>query len=166
MGTEPANVAFDGAYIWVTNYGSGNVTKLLASTGAVLGTFTVGGQPFGLAFDRTNIWVGNAVTELRASDGKILGTFPVNSVGYGVIFDGTYIWTTNDLGTVTRLKLDGTNAGIFNGGQSPVRPGLRRNKCLGGGLHRRTGECNQDSGERRKASGKCHRGICALWGCF
>jgi len=35
-------VAFDGANIWVTNYGSNSVTKLRASDGSTLGTFTVG----------------------------------------------------------------------------------------------------------------------------
>src|ERR1022692_1755566 len=35
------------------------VTKLLASTGAVVGTSGVGAQPIGIAFDGTNIWVAN-----------------------------------------------------------------------------------------------------------
>jgi DNA-binding beta-propeller fold protein YncE len=61
-------VAFDGANIWVTNYalGSGNtVTKLRASDGTVLGTFTVGpvnSAPRGVAFDGANIWVTNVGT--------------------------------------------------------------------------------------------------------
>jgi DNA-binding beta-propeller fold protein YncE len=42
----------------VANFGSNNVTKLLASTGAVLGTFPVG-TPFAIAFDGANIWVTN-----------------------------------------------------------------------------------------------------------
>jgi DNA-binding beta-propeller fold protein YncE len=60
VGTEPANVAFDGANVWVTNYGSSNITKLRASDGTVLGTFPAGPTPFGLAFDGANIWVGMA----------------------------------------------------------------------------------------------------------
>ncbi|MGD0548686.1 MAG: DNRLRE domain-containing protein, partial [Terracidiphilus sp.] len=35
VGRSPVGVAFDGTNIWVTNNGSGTVTKLLASTGAV-----------------------------------------------------------------------------------------------------------------------------------
>ncbi|MGA8763020.1 MAG: hypothetical protein WB562_09165 [Candidatus Sulfotelmatobacter sp.] len=54
------------------------------------------------------------VTKLRARDGKSLGNFPINSAGFCVMFDGTYIWAGNNLGTVTRLKLDGTNAGVFS----------------------------------------------------
>jgi hypothetical protein len=40
------------------------VTKLRASDGVTLGTFSVGGLPVGVAFDGANIWVttGNANT--------------------------------------------------------------------------------------------------------
>jgi DNA-binding beta-propeller fold protein YncE len=58
VGTNPIAVAFDGANIWVANFG-GNVTKLRASDGTVLGTFAVGTNPFGVAFDGANIWVTN-----------------------------------------------------------------------------------------------------------
>jgi len=52
-------VAFDGTNIWVANSGSNSVTKLLASTGATLGTFGVGSVPVAVAFDGANIWVAN-----------------------------------------------------------------------------------------------------------
>jgi len=71
VGSAPAGVAFDGTNIWVTNSGSGSVTKLLASTGAVVGTYSVGSDPDGVAFDGTNIWVANTAS---ASVTKIGGT--------------------------------------------------------------------------------------------
>jgi DNA-binding beta-propeller fold protein YncE len=47
------------------------VTKLLASTGAVVGTYGVGTAPVGIAFDGTNIWVANSydntVTKIGAT---------------------------------------------------------------------------------------------------
>jgi len=56
-------VAFDGANIWVTNQFSDSVTKLRASDGAVLGTYAVGKDPFGVALAITptglNVWVAN-----------------------------------------------------------------------------------------------------------
>ena len=65
----------------MANADSSNVTKLRASDGALLGTFTVGTTPYGVAFDGANIWVANSgsdnVTKLRASDGALLGTFTV-----------------------------------------------------------------------------------------
>jgi DNA-binding beta-propeller fold protein YncE len=37
------------------------VTKPKASDGTLLGTFNVGTNPLGVAFDGANIWVANAV---------------------------------------------------------------------------------------------------------
>jgi len=76
------------------------VTKLKASSGANLGTFSVGSQPLGVAFDGTNIWVANSgsntVTKLKASSGANLGTFNVTggTLPVGLAFDGANIWVT------------------------------------------------------------------------
>jgi YVTN family beta-propeller protein len=71
VGSYPAAVAFDGTNIWVANAGSSTVTKLLASSGAVVGTYPVGSAPYGVAFDGTNIWVANdgdsTVTKIGAT---------------------------------------------------------------------------------------------------
>ena len=60
-----------------TRVGSSSVTTLRATDGVNLGTFFVGGYPYGVAFDGANVWVanngGNDVTRLRASDGANLG---------------------------------------------------------------------------------------------
>ncbi len=53
-GTFPTALAFDGANLWVANTGSNNVTKLQAFDGVNQGTFNVGGNPGGVAFDGTN----------------------------------------------------------------------------------------------------------------
>jgi len=54
-------LAFDGVNIWVANLGSNNVTKLWATDGKLLGTFSVGGAgPRGVAFDGANIWMVNS----------------------------------------------------------------------------------------------------------
>jgi len=39
-GQSPLGVAFDGANIWTANFGDGTVSKLRASDGKKLGTFT------------------------------------------------------------------------------------------------------------------------------
>lgn len=53
-----------GAPLWmetqVVNTGSNTVTKLQASTGAVLGTFNVGTIAQWIAFDGANVWVTNS----------------------------------------------------------------------------------------------------------
>src|SRR5215472_14783786 len=71
VGKEPVGIAFDGANIWTANSGDGTVTKLRASDGTVLGTFSsVGSAPTGVTFDGADIWVsslGGTVSKLRAS---------------------------------------------------------------------------------------------------
>jgi hypothetical protein len=94
-------VAFDGTNIWVTNGFAGTVTELLASTGAVVGTYSVGGPSAaagGIAFDGTYMWVSNetpsTVTKLNSS-GVIVGVFqlgPATNTPFGVAFDGANIW--------------------------------------------------------------------------
>jgi hypothetical protein len=108
VGSEPFGVAFDGSNIWVANGGSNSVTKILASTGAVVGNYPVGAGPIEAAFDGTNIWVtnlsGNTVTKLLASSGAVVGSYPVGIQPCGVAFDGTNIWVANyGSNTVTEL---------------------------------------------------------------
>jgi len=57
--TGPTGIAFDGANIWVANFGSNNVSEIRPSDGAVLGAFAVGTQPRAVVFDGANIWVAN-----------------------------------------------------------------------------------------------------------
>jgi hypothetical protein len=57
---RPQGIVYDGANLWVANTTSNNVTKLAASSGAVLGTFAAGTEPDGMAFDGANSWAANA----------------------------------------------------------------------------------------------------------
>jgi DNA-binding beta-propeller fold protein YncE len=63
-------MAFDGSNIWVTNGADNTVTKLRASSGALLGTYPVGLRPDMAAFDGSNVWVtndGGGVTRIGAT---------------------------------------------------------------------------------------------------
>ena len=125
VGSGPSGVAFEGANIWVTNALDNSVTKLQASTGAILGAFNVGTYPSGVAFDGANIWVtnfnSNNVTKLRASDGTPLGTFGVGTRPVGVAFDGANIWVANSgSNNVTKLLAStGVVLGTFSTGGYP-----------------------------------------------
>lgn len=108
--------------IWVVNAGSNTVTKLRASDGALLATYSVGSGPVSAAFDGSSIWVvndnDNTVTKLRASNGQWLGTFPVGTTPSGAAFGGGYIWVANQGGnggnTVTKLRpSDGATIATF-----------------------------------------------------
>lgn len=128
VGAGPAAVAFDGANMWVANYGAGTVNKLRAVDGANLGTFPVGPGASAIAFDGANVWTANffsdSVTKLRASDGACVGTctFPVGISPRGIAFDGVNIWVANNTShNVTKLRAsDGANQGTFAVGINPV----------------------------------------------
>jgi DNA-binding beta-propeller fold protein YncE len=71
----------------------------------LVGTYATGTNPWGVAFDGTNIWVTNTgsnnVTKLLASTGATVGTYTNPDA---VAFDGTNIWVANDISfTVTKL---------------------------------------------------------------
>jgi hypothetical protein len=127
-GTGPWGLAFDGANIWVTNNGGNTLTKILASTGATVGTYAPAGLdgPYGIAFDGTNIWVANNlsgnVIELLASTGATVGTYPVGSLPFGIAFDGTNIWVANSgSGNVTKLLAStGATVGNYPVGSGPT----------------------------------------------
>ena len=91
VGSNPLGVAFDGSNIWVINANDATVTKMVASTGAIVGTYSVGVYPYSIAFDGTNIWVANAnpntVTVLTASTGALVGTYPAGNNPLGLAFD-------------------------------------------------------------------------------
>ena len=114
VGNYPRGIAFDGTNIWVTNNGASTVTKVLASTGVVIGTYPAGNGPDGIVFDGTNIWVTNngtnKVTKLLASSGATVNSYNVGTYPSGIAFDGTNIWVANyNSNTVTvLLASDGT----------------------------------------------------------
>jgi YVTN family beta-propeller protein len=73
--------------------------KLRPSDGAVVGTFTVGDGPAGLAADATTLWVANhgdsTVTRLDRATGAVIATYTSGRGPFGVAFDGRHIWVAN-----------------------------------------------------------------------
>ncbi len=89
-------------------------------------TYSVGANPYGVAFDGISVWVVNGgsgtVTKLRASTGAVVGTYSVGSGPYGIAFDGTNIWVGNSFGnTVTELLAStGAVIGTYSAGSKPT----------------------------------------------
>ena len=113
---KPFSICSDGANIWVTNWGSNNVTKLRSSDGTILGTYNVGTKPLGICLDDSSVWVANwgskNVTKLRASDGSTIGTYSVGSFPHYICFDGANIWVTN-AGSNNVMKLQASDGRII-----------------------------------------------------
>jgi DNA-binding beta-propeller fold protein YncE len=84
--------------MWVADF-TGGVAKLLAADGSLVGAYSAGSTPAGIAFDGVNIWVANyssaSVTKLLAADGSLVGVYWVGSTPMGVAFDGANIWVAN-----------------------------------------------------------------------
>jgi YVTN family beta-propeller protein len=102
--SQPVGLVYDGAHIWVTDWGAGTLLKL-DSSGVVIQTVTVGAQPGFATFDGSNIWVpnwgSNSVTVVRAATGEVTATLTGNALAKPVAaaFDGQRVAVTND--TVT-----------------------------------------------------------------
>ena len=114
------------------------MTKLLASSGAVVGTYPAVNSPQGIAFDGANIWVANAgnntVTKLLASTGAIVGSYHVGNGPRGVAFDGNNIWVTN-ANTRQRHEAAGferRRCGYLARGSDPHGHSFRWRQYLGG----------------------------------
>lgn len=131
---KPDGIVFDGAHMWVANYGTGGnssrVTEFNAADGKWIQTLRNGGSvPYGfsesagIAFDGTHIWVVNttggsgnlgSLTEINPSDGSLVATYDDSDASYGfdfpigIAFDGKHLWVTNENGaSVTEIGTDG-----------------------------------------------------------
>lgn len=125
VGTSPSGIAFDGANMWVTNYGDGTVSVLRASDGAQIRTPPVGAYPWGIAYDGVNMWVANGggttVSVLRARDGSPVMTPSVGNAPQNIAFDGANMWVTNlndDSVSVLNAN-DGSHVTTLNTGSHP-----------------------------------------------
>jgi len=116
--SAPQQVVVDASgNLWVSNFSSGTVSKISPS-GALIGNFTVGTNPFGLAIDLNgNAWVSNvggSVIELNPA-GAIQATIAMSNV-WGIAIDPFgNIWISNRFGNqVTKLSSSGTVIGTFS----------------------------------------------------
>lgn len=124
IGFLPADLLSDGLSVWATDNNGGVVRKIRASDGLLLGTFSAGPDPRGMAFDGVNVWVASfdgTVRKLRGSDGVLLGTSTVANGSTDLVYDGSSIWVSSfSSDTVTRLRAsDGAVIGTFATGDGP-----------------------------------------------
>jgi DNA-binding beta-propeller fold protein YncE len=109
----PYGILYDGAYIWVTDFGAGTLLQL-DSSGNVLQTVSVGAGPQIPGFDGANIWVpnllSNSITVVQARTGTVLATIAADANNMlsgpsAVTFDGERVLVTNTVGfTVSIFK--------------------------------------------------------------
>ena len=106
VGFSPGFPVFDGTNIWVPNIGSGSITVVRASSGAVIQTLSGNGMgtPESVAFDGQRVLVTNFLADTvslwKAADLTPLGFFSVSTTTnldfrpYGACSDGANFWIT------------------------------------------------------------------------
>ena len=106
---NPRAIARDGTHVWVLDAGSGAVTELDESNGALVRV--ISGLSYQLAYaqfspladsiysDGTDVWVAspddNSITEIDASTGALVRVISGFDVPLAVFSDGTHVWVGN-----------------------------------------------------------------------
>lgn len=120
VGFNPSLLKSDGADVWVANNGDGTVSRVRASDGMLLGTWTGASGAFGVLLATGRVFVTGdgipgslymidptqppgAVTTISSSLGNTAA---------GIAFDGSNIWTANLGGSVSKIT-PGTSPGSW-----------------------------------------------------
>jgi len=112
-------VAFDGQYLWVTDYHGQDGTsdmlyKVDPDSGAVINSCDLMPQGtdgiLGIAWDGQNLWVSsvwNSTIFKLNTDCNIVGSFLVSWLSTGLAWDGQYLISSDDDGVIYRVDLNG-----------------------------------------------------------
>jgi hypothetical protein len=121
VGNEPNSLKSDGLDVWVANFSSGTVSRVRASDGRLLGTWTGATGAWGVLVAMGRVFVtGNMspgslyMIDPTLPPGAV--TVVSNSLGNnptGLTFDGSSIWTANAGGSVSKIT-PGTSPGSWN----------------------------------------------------
>ena len=109
-GASPMGIAFDGTYLWNTDYATHKIYKLDRSGGNIISSInSPGPNPRGLTFDGIYLWnadsTQNKIYKLDIS-GNVIDSFTSPGTDpSGLTFDGTYLWNA-DYATDKIYKLD------------------------------------------------------------
>jgi streptogramin lyase len=118
VGSQPRSVASDGADLWVADFGSaveGDVKRVRASDGTVLGTWTGATNALGVLVARGRVYIGGLTSPsslyvINPSLPPGAVTILSSSIGIpqGIATDGTFIWTANagPPGSVSKVDPD------------------------------------------------------------
>jgi len=126
---DPLLVKCDGADLWVANFGNDTVSRLRASDGRLLETWTGATGALGVLIAMGKVFItGNAVTGMlyqidpTQSPGAV--TTLSSSLGsdpHGIAYDGLKIWTANSGGSVSVINVNPISvSSVVTGFNTPV----------------------------------------------
>jgi hypothetical protein len=131
-GTTPRKVAWDGADLWVAIEGNATVSRVRASDGRVLETWTGASGAFDVVVAGGRVFVTGS--QGTSAAGRVYAINPAQAAGavttfenntganpIGLTFDGANLWTANSAdgssgGSITRIPLDGSGETTFTTG--------------------------------------------------
>ncbi|MBI4337693.1 MAG: hypothetical protein HY683_07715 [Chloroflexi bacterium] len=125
-GMTGGNMLFDGSSLWVGVQNADRVVRINPSNGGVQCSTPVGSGPMVLAFDGTNVWVGetglgavDAIVKIGANCG-VLQRFSTPDGPLNAAFDGQHLWVSySDSNLVQRMDLSGNVLGTFTVAGTP-----------------------------------------------
>ena len=121
-GTVTYGLAFDGTYLWATDFWATTIKKLNAAMGTVIGEIPTPNNDSmntGIAWDGTNLWVhsnkNKKIYKVNPSNGNVLTSFdsPATQYPTGLAFDGTHLWAV-DLTAYKIYKITTAGATVDN----------------------------------------------------
>ena len=106
VGTAPSDVAAGAGAVWVTNQGSGTVSRIDPLTGRVR-NFPVGASPTGVAVGDGSVWIAlsgaDEVAELDPDSGQVQQTIPVGTGPSAIAVGRAGVWVANELDSTVSL---------------------------------------------------------------
>jgi DNA-binding beta-propeller fold protein YncE len=116
VGSAPQLVESDGTDLWVANFGSNTVSRVRASDGKLLGTWTGADSAFGVLPANGMMFItgntsGPGGSLYRIDPTQVAGpvttlTSALGSFTRGIAFDGARVWTANAGGSVSIVTLN------------------------------------------------------------
>ena len=109
---SPSGIAFDGNFMWVTDYGNGDIYKINISSNRIINTISTGNNSLtGIYFDGKYLWASNYAYP-NGESGQVIfkidpvqttivgkfyaGPYPVNTImANGFLFVANYIYINN-----------------------------------------------------------------------
>lgn len=113
VGNHPCHVASDGADLWVANENSNSVSRVRASDGKLLETWSGAYGAYGVLVARGRIFVTGyalpgAIYQIdpRQPAGAVSTLATILDTPLGITTDGFYIWTANSSASVSKVNPD------------------------------------------------------------
>jgi DNA-binding beta-propeller fold protein YncE len=108
---RPRAILWDGAALWVLDYGDNALKEVNPATGGVISTLGLAALPREMIFDGMNLWIthtGGSLTIVRAVGGlrgTVLQTITGNGLNgcFGLAFDGERVLVANEDGDSVSL---------------------------------------------------------------